>query len=214
MTLRRHPAHRLAAYHDGELSGPESQAVGAHVAGCDRCHAELDQIVTNAAVLSRLAVVAAPDSLWESIERAADRGGAVYVSPERVSARWIWRAAFASSVVIAAGLAYWFATRPAGAAWEVERLAGQPTAGSRRIDKTARVTAGDFLETDGASRARIRVGAIGEVEVSPGSRVRLTLARPTEYRLLLARGEIRAIVLRRYAFGHCCRSRLRLYHAD
>jgi hypothetical protein len=73
-------------------------------------------------------------------------------------------------------------------------MAGRPTARSRAIDQAAHVPAGSFLETDGASRARIHVGAIGEVDVEPGSRVRLTSARPNEYRLMLARGEIRASI--------------------
>lgn len=190
MMFERHPAHRLVAYHDRELSSADSQAVDAHLERCQRCRAELDQIRFTASALSHLPLVSAPDSLWQSIERAADRGPSMGPAP----ARWMWRVAFAASVVSAAALAYWFAMRPAAAQWTVERLAGHPTSGSRRIDAIARIPAGAFLETDATSRARIHVGSIGEVELSPGSRLLLTSSRPTEYRLRLTRGEIRATI--------------------
>jgi hypothetical protein len=189
MMFERHPANRLVAYHDRELSSADSQTVDAHLAACERCRAELDQIRFTAFALSRLPVVSAPDSLWESIENVRQS-----VSPVREFRSTGLRVAFAFSALLAVGLAIWFATRPNVAQWTVERLSGQPTAGSRRIDAIARIPAGEFLETDASSRARIRVGSIGEVELSPGSRLRLTSSRPTEYRLQLARGEIRATI--------------------
>jgi hypothetical protein len=51
-----------------------------------------------------------------------------------------------------------------------------------------------LLETDASSRANITVGKIGEVEVEPGSRVRLVQARATENRLALDRGTIHALI--------------------
>jgi hypothetical protein len=189
MMFERDPAHRLVAYHDRELSSADSQAVDAHLATCQHCRAELDQIRFTAAALSRLPKVSAPDSLWESIEQVGQA-----VSPVREFRSRGLRAAFAFSLLLAAGLAIWFATRPNAAKWTVERLSGQPTSGSRRIDTIARIPAGEFLETDASSRARIRVGSIGEVELSPGSRLRLRSSSPTEYRLQLTRGEIRATI--------------------
>jgi hypothetical protein len=49
---------------------------------------------------------------------------------------------------------------------------------------------GEWIETDAASRARIRVGAIGTVDVAPNTRMQLMAARPGEHRLNLARGLI------------------------
>jgi hypothetical protein len=51
---------------------------------------------------------------------------------------------------------------------------------------------GDALGTDAASRAEIRVGAIGTVDVEPNSRVRLVEASVTEHRLALDRGTLKA----------------------
>jgi hypothetical protein len=51
---------------------------------------------------------------------------------------------------------------------------------------------GQWLETDGSSRAQIDVGSIGQVEIDPNTRVRLVTAKPTEHRLELARGKMSA----------------------
>jgi hypothetical protein len=46
------------------------------------------------------------------------------------------------------------------------------------------------LETDNASRAKIDVGSIGQVEIDPNTRVRLIETKPTEHRLELAHGKM------------------------
>jgi hypothetical protein len=78
--------------------------------------------------------------------------------------------------------------------WEVSRLAGSPLIGSSPIGESGRLAVGQWLETDASSRANITVGKIGEVEVEPGSRVRLVQARATENRLALDRGTIHALI--------------------
>jgi hypothetical protein len=54
------------------------------------------------------------------------------------------------------------------------------------------MTAGEWIETRGGSRATITVGNIGTVAVEPGSRVGLGASRPDEYRISLAYGTINA----------------------
>lgn len=83
---------------------------------------------------------------------------------------------------------------PQKAAWEVARLEGAPKVGPDRIAGTGRLTVGDWLETDGVSRARIAVGIIGQVQVEPNTRVRLVETRLTGHRLSLARGTIHAMI--------------------
>jgi hypothetical protein len=56
------------------------------------------------------------------------------------------------------------------------------------------IKVGDWLQTDGSSRARITVGSIGTVDVEPNTRVRLVAANLMEHRLTLERGEISATV--------------------
>jgi len=98
----------------------------------------------------------------------------------------------ASLVLVLAGA--WYVMRLSRPAWEVERVAGAPRIGPGRVGETGRLAVGEWLETDGASRARIAVGMIGEVEVEPNTRVRLVQARPTEHRLALERGTMHATI--------------------
>ncbi len=92
-------------------------------------------------------------------------------------------------LVVAGG---WLALRWARPAWEVARLEGSPKVGSSRIAESGRLAVGEWLETDGFSRAEISVGLIGVVRVEPNTRVRLLRARATDHRLALARGTMHA----------------------
>ena len=141
----------------------------------------------------QLPVVKAPDAIWNSIVASLDA--------ERVPVRsgfrgWQFAAAF--SLLIGVVL-LWYSTRPRPPSWEVVRLDGSPSVGSKRVAETARIAVGEWLQTDASSRAKIVIGEpgigdIGTVEVEPNSRIRLTVAKPNEHRLSLARGEISAVV--------------------
>jgi hypothetical protein len=133
-----------------------------------------------ASLVKKLPVVKAPESVWHSIEAALDR-------PPKPRIYWLRYAAALVAVVAAVG--YWYATRPAKARWEVEHLDS-----SSHITATGSFGVGEWLQTDSKSRARIKVGDIGTVEVEPNTRLRLTAARPEEHRLTLAHGDISAVV--------------------
>jgi hypothetical protein len=97
--------------------------------------------------------------------------------------------------MIGAGGASWLYLRSAPrAGWEVARLAGAPSIDADRMDSTGRLGIGEWLETDAGSRAQIKVADIGQVEIDPGTRVRLVETRPTEHRLELARGRMHASI--------------------
>jgi len=134
--------------------------------------------------------VEAPDSIWTAIQAGLNSSsGARTPGPA-------WRPRLAAGLAVMAVLAafaLWFAARRTRA-WEVVRLDGTPSVGSRHIAATGKIREGEWLQTDAASRAEIKVGAIGIVDVEPNTRVRLTAARPSEHRLMLARGDIRATV--------------------
>jgi hypothetical protein len=110
-----------------------------------------------------------PRDLWPGIEARLRR-------PWR---RWYWIPLAAAAALVAVLIGR------QGEAWSVTWLAG---AGPM----TLRV--GEWVETDDSSRALIAVGHIGHVEVRPGTRIRLVVARPDEHRLALARGAIEAKV--------------------
>lgn len=88
----------------------------------------------------------------------------------------------------------WFAYRWTRPAWDVVRVDGSPQIGSSRIRVTGRLAVGQYLQTDADSRAKVQVGAIGEVDVDPNTRLRLLQARPTDHRLALERGTIHATI--------------------
>jgi hypothetical protein len=139
-------------------------------------------------MVEHLAPVEAPETIWSSIEAAFQENG---LRQTQVVLWWRW--AFAAAVVLAlAGAAYWRLAHPWGTRWEVVRLDGSPSVGAKPIRGVGQIGAGEWIETDARSRATVKVGEIGSVEVAPNTRVQVVTARPDEHRLALARGEIRA----------------------
>ncbi|MCI0626008.1 MAG: FecR domain-containing protein [Acidobacteria bacterium] len=103
-----------------------------------------------------------------------------------------WAVAAVAIVLLAFGVRYGYVvTRPS---WEVEPIAGTPRVGSSVIRQAGRLRVGEWLETDGSSKARISVGAIGEVQVDPDTRLQLLQARADEHRLSLQQGKLHAII--------------------
>ena len=74
--------------------------------------------------------------------------------------------------------------------WQFEAVAGTPKVGAASTKNSLAV--GDYLETDAASRARITVANIGNVEIEPNSRVKLVDTNPEQHRLSLERGVLQA----------------------
>jgi hypothetical protein len=186
LMLDRHVSDQLAAYLDGEVSVSGRARVESHVAHCERCRHELEQIRVSTTALQLLPVVSAPPGLWEAIDSASAARAVRTTTP------WItWRWAAAALFVAIAGLWMWL--RP-GASWEVIALDGSPVAGSRRLSGSHAVATGQWVETDAHSRARITIGAIGAVQVEPNTSVRLVSTDPKGHRLALRNGEIIASI--------------------
>ena len=133
-----------------------------------------------------------PEDLWPGIRDRIRSGGARRRGGRRaVLVRWL---PLAAAAVLVAAVAWWFGTRETSAAWEVQRVAGVPRVGDAPLGTMGTIRVGQWLETDDSSRAVIAVGAIGHVEVRPGTRVRLLRAHPTDHRLALKYGSIYAQV--------------------
>jgi hypothetical protein len=180
-----HVSRQLAAHLDGQLPEPKARRVERHLKNCARCRAEREQIQSGMAALEHLRAVEAPAKIWASIDAALQKSQRQ--APEVLCRRWTFAAVGAFVILALAGVGYWRSEHPQGTRWDVVWLAGHGS---------GRVGAGEWIETDARSRARVEVGAIGSVigsvEVTPNTRVRVLATRPDEHRLSLARGEIRA----------------------
>jgi anti-sigma factor RsiW len=191
--FRSHVSRARAAFVDGELPSVTAANVSAHLTGCHRCRVAVDQHQFAAGLMRDLAVAEAPASIWTSIEAALSNRGADF-GAERIDVAtrhfrayvWLRPLTVAALLTIAiSGILFWFSSR--SAPHDVVRLDS--------AFRPGRVSIGEWIETDAVSRARIRIGEIGTVDVAPNTRMQVLAARPDEHRLNLARGAISAEIL-------------------
>jgi ferric-dicitrate binding protein FerR (iron transport regulator) len=195
----KHVTKDISAYCHGELSPEAARRFAEHVMACAKCRGELEEIKQGIKFAEQLPQLEAPESLWVGIE--ARLGEARRIDRRRSwEPRMVAIAAVAVLVVIA-GLGVWrfwgqgFSTNfPNQSSWQVLRLDGAPRIGSQQIGSTGRLGIGEWLETDGSSRAQIAVSSIGTVEIDENTRVRLLETAPTEHRLELQRGRMSAMI--------------------
>ncbi len=86
---------------------------------------------------------------------------------------------------------------PSAPGWDVSRLAGTPwvdRVGLASESSKAQLRVGQVLVTDSNSRASINSSEVGEVEIDPGSRVRLLEAGSNRHRIALELGTIHAAI--------------------
>lgn len=202
MSETNHIDDLLHDYLGGDLSTEARQTVEQHLESCTACR---ESYVVLQALQSRLDAlpqsIAPSRDLWAGIEAqitsvGVDAGKAISEQTERAPARTPRRAlkhtrwqsfGVAASLILLVGLvAFWAVDYFVGPSWEVAFLEEASPA------RQGHVRVGDWIETDASSRAVIEVGRIGEVEVSPESRVQLREAKMTDNRLLLAEGRIEA----------------------
>jgi FecR-like protein/putative zinc finger protein len=195
----KHVTKDLSAYCHGEVAADESRQIAEHLIACNRCRVQFEEIKLGVKLAERLPQIAAPDSLWLEIQAGlaeeTNRSRIQSTKPSRFSFKF-WQPGFAGVAVglflVVGFIGWWFYSRESRPFWEVARLNGSPRIGSSRMDETGRLAVGQWLETDGSSRAKIEVGSIGHVEIDPNTRVRLIETKPTEHRLELARGKMSA----------------------
>jgi hypothetical protein len=199
----KHVSSLTSAYYHDELLPEQSRQVAEHLISCPRCRSEFEEIKFGAKLAAQLPLLPAPDSLWREIEIALDRNGRQTPSRDRLrfipfSSRPRFALAAAALVVlVTAGFAaFWMHHPPkqTSSSWDVSRLDGAPRIGSALVSDQGKLAVGQWLETDGSSRAKINVSSIGQVEIDPNTRVRLVETNPTEHRLELARGRLSAFI--------------------
>jgi len=197
--LSNHVTEDLSAYCNAELPPAQSRLVAEHLIGCNQCRAEFEEIKFGVKLAEQIPQFSAPDSLWLAIEsqlEASPVNEKLTLPAHRPSFLRLWLPRFAAvaAVIVFAILlgALWIYTRESRPFWEVARLNGAPLIGSAPMNAKGQLALGEWLETDGSSRAQIEVATIGQVEIDPNTRVRLLETKPTEHRLELARGRMSA----------------------
>lgn len=101
-----------------------------------------------------------------------------------------------AAIVITAFLMYGKNPNPVSvtvAGWDVSRLAGTPRIERKSInrkDGTGRLGVGQLLETDSESRASLHASDVGQIEIEPGTRLRLLSMGTGLKRIALDRGTI------------------------
>ena len=194
--LYKHVTKDISAYCHGELSDGESKQFAEHIIACAKCRAKFEEVKLGVKLAEQLPQLSAPDHLWRELEPLLETP----VEP-RPAFVWSWqmKAAAAAVLLLVSSWGVWlvYSNRANEVladkrAWRVKRLDGTPTVGAERISNNGELGVGDWLETDGKSRAQIAVGSIGSVEIDENTRVRLLETQPTEHRLELARGKMSA----------------------
>jgi hypothetical protein len=141
-------------------------------------------------IADQIKVTPAPDSLWAGVVSSLDGG---HVSRARHWFTWPLAVTAAVLLIVGASLLLWRQNvADTRTQWNVARLGGLPRIDSQKIAESGKLGVGQWLETDAASRARIEVATIGDVEIDPNSRVRLLETNSDEHRLELARGRLSA----------------------
>ena len=201
----RHVTKDISAYCQGELSSEESKRFAEHIISCSRCRTKYEEIKLGIKFAEQLPKLSAPDHLWPELQAAlakqTEPGGTARSLKLGLLARPRLAAAAATLLIIVLS-GFWLYNsreptlgplpldeRPAWAVW---RLSGTPRIGSEAILGGGQLAVGEWLETDGNSRALIGVGSIGNVDIDENTRVRLLASQRDEYRLELARGKMSA----------------------
>jgi hypothetical protein len=199
---------------DGTLDPDDARAYEAHVAGCRICQQGIESLHRLRRLTRELPGEISPDrDLWAELrtEILARRGSSVapiVTSPsaqkrsihgDEQSARWSllsWLAPIGMAAAIA--ILATFAERQniprSMPGWSVAALAGTPRVDARAVREETKMRVGQWLVTDEAARAKVMVGAIGEVSLEPNSRLRLVGMAATDHRLELARGTLNAMI--------------------
>src|SRR5271155_111991 len=100
----------------------------------------------------------------------------------------------AAAVVLLLGSVWLMRALTGRAAWTIAGAEGSPRIDGRIAARNDGWKIGQSLETDAASRVRLRVDGLGEIDVDPNSHLTLLQANPTQQQIRLVRGTIHAAV--------------------
>lgn len=183
-----HFKDRLAEFVAKELGQPDRQAIAEHLLVCEECRREHDELKFVDIALSQIDRTDAPQRVWHAIDQELDhKSRHKYFVPTIVGSFAIL--AIVSIVVL---ISRSTSVTEVGQAdpWKYTVIAGSPVA-----PKGNSISAGERIETDAASRALIKVGDIGSVEVKPNTTIEVVATSNNEQRLSLESGSLHAKIL-------------------
>ena len=170
----KHVTQHLSAYHHLELTANEMLRIERHLGTCSKCRKANAEIRLGARLASVLQVYSAPDLILNGVR------GTQPVSPRRRRIPAVVAAAgFGTAILILAILARNHA--PTAPSWQVTGLPG-----------TSHLRPGDVLQTDIRSKAEVKIANIGQLLISPNTRIRLLVTKSDEHRIALDRGKVEA----------------------
>jgi hypothetical protein len=118
----------------------------------------------------------------------------LYKDPHKKKGGWFVIALAAAAVLLGVALGFYFFTQSSAAFWPVEKVLGTPVIGSEVVKDHGMLQVGEWIKTDKKSRARLKAGLIGEVDILPNSRIQLLETRPDKHRINLSYGKINAAI--------------------
>lgn len=133
-----------------------------------------------------------PVILYSPLKRNDKSGRGSKFRNKILRSRWIAIGAPLGAILAAILISAMYFYRANPSFWEVESLKGTPVAGNEQISGTGNLPVGQWLKTDSKSSARLQAGLAGEVDVNPGSAVKLLDTKEPDYKLYLKFGKITA----------------------
>lgn len=199
--MNNHVTNLISPFLDRELSEDERREVGEHLITCAECRKAHDEEKAGRELARVMSGEDAPPSVWAGIESKLERADEDRARRRRVR---ILKPALAFGIAIVAMVLaapfYIYLTSDEeqtaktpveGPVWKIEETRGDPSITGGRDT----IGAGEVLETDAGSSARIAVGDIGRVDVAPNSRVKIVSTSKTEKRMSLERGRLKAEIV-------------------
>ncbi len=204
----------FSSFIEADLDERLHQKIESHLEDCADCRRELSRFSNLLEKTQALPKNISPQrDLFDGIQsklrpRTSMQSGRVLELPTKpsqlkkdrrqLSSDWpqkdgvfFWKRAFlAAALVLFAIAGFRYFEDYVGDGWIVRSTGGAPKIAGRTLESAERLPLGEWLETDGQSRAVLNVGQIGEIILEPGSRLQLLTSTPFEHRISLERGKI------------------------
>lgn len=114
--------------------------------------------------------------------------------PSSQRSKWIVLFGMILVLLVTSLLVVMYFYRQPGLYWTAENIEGKPDIGGKALNEFGRLNKGEWLITDNSSRALLKVGAIGQIDVNSNSKIKLLDANPADNRIFMKEGSIETTV--------------------